>query len=67
MKLLVLILLLAVVASLMSGLFFLGKDNQGSKRVLHALTIRIALSILLVAILVGAYFMGWIEPTAVTP
>lgn len=67
MKLLVLILLLAIVVSLGSGLFFLGRDNEGSSRTLRALTIRVALSIALVVILLTAYFMGWIEPAANAP
>ena len=67
MKLLVLLLLLAIIVSLGSGLFFLGKDNEGASRTLKALTIRVSLSVLLVALLVGAYFMGWIEPNPVTP
>jgi len=67
MKLIVLILLLAIFASLFSGLFYLSKDNQGSPRVLKALTIRVALSVTLVTFLVAAYFMGWIEPAAVVP
>ncbi len=67
MKLLVLLLLLAIIVSLGSGLFFLGKDNEGSSRTLKALTIRVSLSVLLVALLVSAYFLGWIEPNPVTP
>lgn len=67
MKFLVLIMLLAIVVSLGSGLFFLGKDNEGSSRTLRALTVRVALSLALVAILLTAYFMGWIEPNRVTP
>lgn len=67
MKLLVIIMLLAIIASLGSGLFFLTKDNQGSPRVLKALTIRVALSVTLVGLLVGAYFLGWVEPAAVVP
>ena len=62
MKFLVLAILLAVIASLGSGLFFLSKDNQGSPRMLRALTIRVALSLTLVIILVAGYFLGWIEP-----
>ena len=63
MKLLVLIILLAIAASLFSGLFFLSKDKQGSPRVLKALTIRVVLSVTLVIFLVAAYFMDWIQPT----
>lgn len=65
MKLLILLLLLAVVASLMSGLFFLGQDRRrtsGSPRLLKALKIRVALSALLILVLISSYFMGWISP-----
>ena len=64
MKLIVLVLLLAIVASLGSGLFYLSKDNQGSPRVLKALKIRVALSITLVMFLLAAYFLGWLAPPA---
>jgi hypothetical protein len=62
MKIVVLILLLAIVASLGSGLFYLARDDQGSPRVLKALKIRVALSATLIAFLLLAYFMGWIQP-----
>ncbi|MDH4110417.1 MAG: twin transmembrane helix small protein [Gammaproteobacteria bacterium] len=62
MKLIVIILLLAIAASLGSGLFYLAKDDQGSPRVLRALKIRVALSATLIAFLLVAYFAGWIEP-----
>ena len=61
MKIVVLIMLAAIVGSLMSGLFFLTRqDENSSARVLTALKIRVALSILLVAFLVGAFFLGLI-------
>ena len=67
MKLVVLVLLLAIIVSLGSGLFFLRKDNQGSPRLLNALKVRVALSATLVAVLVAAYFMGWIAPATALP
>ena len=51
---------LAVLASLFSGLYFLYKDKGGSNRMVVALTIRIALSVLIFAILIGSYYFGWI-------
>ena len=61
MKAFVLVMLVAIVASLFSGLFFLTRrDPQGSTRVLTALKIRVGLSVILVAFLVGAYFLGYI-------
>lgn len=62
MKLIVLAILLAIVISLASGLWFLARDDQGSTRVLTALKIRVALSALLIAFLVFGYFQGWIVP-----
>ena len=63
MKLIVLLLLAAVVLSLFSGLFFLAKDKDhpNSPRLLNALKVRVALSVLLVLFLVASYSMGWIS------
>lgn len=60
MKIVVFVLLLAIVVSLGSGLFFLAKDDQNSTRLLSALKIRVALSAVLILFLVVSYFMGWI-------
>lgn len=62
MKLVIIVLLLAIVFSLGSGLFFLTKDDRGSRRLQNALRVRVALSIVLVVFLIAAYFGGWIEP-----
>lgn len=62
MKTIILLLLAAIVVSLGSGLFFLtkkdGEDN--SHKLLKALKIRVALSLLLIAVLVASFFFGWI-------
>jgi hypothetical protein len=64
MKLIVLLLLAAVVISLGSGLYFLVKDKDGphSPRLLTALKIRVALSIVLILFLVISYKLGFIHP-----
>jgi len=62
MKLVLIILLFAIVASLASGLWFLAKDDQGGTRVLTALKIRVALSTLLIGFLIFGYYQGWISP-----
>ena len=59
MKLVVIVLLLAIVASLASGLFYLARDDQNSPRVLKALKIRVALSATLILFLLLSYYMGW--------
>ena len=61
MKLLVIIMLLAIVASLGSALWFLAKDDHGSARMLMALKVRVALSVLLIGFLVLAYIQGWLQ------
>lgn len=60
MKLIVLLLLLAIVASLFSGLFFLAKKERDSGKLLRALKIRVALSIVLIVVLVVSYQLGLI-------
>jgi hypothetical protein len=62
MKIFVIVMLIAIVASLGSGLYYLSKDDQGSPRVLNALKVRVALSAILVVALVVSYFAGWIGP-----
>lgn len=64
MKLLVILVLLGIVASLGSGLFFLVRDDDGSKRVMRALTLRISLSVVLFLLLIVAWLAGLIEPNA---
>jgi len=60
MRIVILILLFAVLVSLFSGLYFVYKDKSGGNRAVIALTIRIALSILVFLILIGSYYFGWI-------
>ena len=60
MKVVIIILLLAVVASLFSGLYFVYKDKGTTNRAVISLTIRIALSVLVFLLLMGSYFFGWI-------
>lgn len=65
MKIFVIVMLIAIVASLGSGLFYLSKDDQGSPRVLNALKVRVVLSAILVIALVVSYFAGLIGPPGV--
>jgi hypothetical protein len=61
-KLLILVAFVAILASLASGLVYLFKDDQGSRRLVRALTWRISLSVAMFVVLLLAYAMGWIEP-----
>jgi len=60
MKIVIIVLLVAVVASLFSGLYFVYKDKGQSNRAVISLTIRIALSILVFVLLMGSYYFGLI-------
>ena len=60
MRIVIIILLLAVLASLFSGLYFVYKDKGTSNRAVISLTIRIALSVLVFVILIVSYHFGWI-------
>ena len=60
MRIVIFVLLLAVIASLFSGLYFVYKDKGNSNRAVISLTIRIGLSLLVFAILMVSYKMGWI-------
>jgi hypothetical protein len=59
-KALVFLLLLAIVGSLFSGLFFLYRDRGAGERTVRALTLRIGLSILLFAMLLAGFRFGLI-------
>jgi cytochrome bd-type quinol oxidase subunit 2 len=64
-KLLIVLVLAGIVASLGSGLFHLVKDDGRSKSMVNALTVRVALSVLLFVLLFVAWRTGLIEPHAV--
>ena len=57
-KLLVVFVLLAIVGSLFSGLWFLYKDRGEGTRTVRALTLRIGLSISLFILLLLSYRFG---------
>jgi Protein of unknown function (DUF2909) len=61
MKIIILVLLAAVVASLFSGLYFVYKDKGNSNRAVISLTIRIGLSVLVFILLMASYYFGWLD------
>lgn len=56
----IVLLLVAVIGSLFSGLFFLVRDHGANDRTVKALTLRIALSIAVLALLLLGYRFGLI-------
>lgn len=59
-KLVVVLMLLAIVGSLFTGLFFLYRDRGAGSRTVRALTLRIGLSILLFILLLLGFRFGLI-------
>jgi cytochrome bd-type quinol oxidase subunit 2 len=61
MKIIILILLFAVIASLFSGLYFVYKDKGNSTRAVKALTVRVVLQGIVIALLLGGFLLGMIQ------
>jgi hypothetical protein len=59
-KLIILVMLVGVIGSLFSGLFFLYRDQGTGERTVKALTLRISLSIALFVLLMLGYRFGLI-------
>lgn len=58
------VLFLLVVATLFQALFFLARDKGESKRTMKALTWRIGLSVLLLALILVLWAVGLLKPAA---
>jgi hypothetical protein len=61
-KIFVVLLLLFVIFSLGSALFYMIKDKGKSDKMLKALTWRIGLSIFIFILLLLGQYLGWIRP-----
>jgi hypothetical protein len=62
LKFIIILLLLIVLASLFSGLVFMNRDAgspRGSTRTARALTVRIAVSLVLFGLLMLGFHLGW--------
>ena len=60
MRYVVILMLILIVGSLASGLFFVMRDDNNSKRAVKALAIRVGLSVALFLVLMGSYYFGFI-------
>jgi hypothetical protein len=58
MRIVVIAFLVIIVASLGSALFYIFRDKGGSERAVKALTLRVALSVALFALLMLGYYFG---------
>ncbi len=66
-KILIVAIFLGIVVSMGSALFFMIKDKGQSNRTLHALTVRIVVSIALFALLFVLWGLGLINPHGIRP
>ena len=66
-EIVILIILSAIIVSLFSGMYFLLRDRGQSTRMVKALTVRIALSLILFALLMLGYWAGWLHPHGLLP
>jgi hypothetical protein len=64
-KIVIVLVLFGIIASLFSALYFLAKDKDAGDRTAKALTLRIGLSIALFAFLLIGYYFNWIPHASV--
>ncbi|HEX7813326.1 MAG TPA: twin transmembrane helix small protein [Burkholderiales bacterium] len=60
MKIVIIAFLVVILGSLASALFYLVRDKGGSDRTVKALTVRVALSVVLFLLLMLSYYFGLI-------
>ncbi|MCE4054600.1 twin transmembrane helix small protein [Pseudomonas sp. Au-Pse12] len=58
LKAAIVLMLIATVVSLFSGLFFLVKDDSSSKRLVTSLSIRVGLAVITVGLIAWGFFSG---------
>jgi len=66
-KILIVVIFIAILISLGTGFFALMNDKGQSKRMVNALTVRVALSVMLFILLFVAWYTGEIQPHGVVP
>lgn len=62
LKAAIVLLLVATVISLFSGLFFLVKDEGSGARLLTALSVRVSLTALTIALIAWGFYTGQLQP-----
>ena len=66
-KVLIIVVFIAILASLGRGFSGLMSSERGTRKVVNALTVRIALSALLFVLIIVAWLTGQIQPHGVVP
>ena len=60
MRYFVVLMLFLIIGSLVSGLYYVMRDDHKSNRAVKALALRVGLSVTLFLILMGRYYFGFI-------
>jgi hypothetical protein len=66
-KIIVVLWLLAIVATLLVSARAVVKDDSSKRRLLNLLKLRVVLSVSLVAFVIFAWYMGWLLPHSAMP
>jgi len=61
LKAAIVLMLIATIISLFSGLFFLVKDESSSNRLVIALTVRVSLAAITVGLIAWGFFSGQLD------
>lgn len=64
LKVAIVLMLIATVISLFSGLFFLLKDQGHSKRLVTALMVRVSFAVITLALIAWGFYSGQLVSTA---
>jgi ABC-type sulfate transport system permease component len=59
MKIVLVVLLLLVIISLFSGLFFMYRNKGNPNRMVNALKLRVAFSVIAFLIVIAGFLLGW--------
>jgi hypothetical protein len=63
MKAVIALAFAGILVALGAALLFLVRDRGSTNRTVNALTVRVALSVLLLLFIWFSYWMGWIQPS----
>jgi len=61
-KIIIIVMFLVILVSLGAALYYLIQDKGTTKRTVNALTIRIAVSVSIILLLIVGYYAGLIQP-----
>ena len=65
--LIIALLIVLMIGSLASAMWYMIKDRGGSNRTVIALTARISIWVILFAVIVAGIYFGWITPSNTIP